>query len=77
MSRYTCHVCKVEHGTDNVVAVCVQCYDKLRRRATEMYSALMEISQCQEGFTGHEKCEESLCGPTHDLLNKTLSGRLP
>ena len=30
MSRYTCWNCKTEHGTDNVEAVCVQCYVKLR-----------------------------------------------
>lgn len=27
MSRYTCWKCKAEHGTKNVEAVCISCYD--------------------------------------------------
>lgn len=26
MSRYTCHRCRTEHGTDNMVAYCAACF---------------------------------------------------
>ena len=35
MSRYECYACKSEHGTDNVVAYCASCYDRLRTALTE------------------------------------------
>lgn len=30
MGRYSCYACKSEHGTDNMVAYCAGCYDRLR-----------------------------------------------
>lgn len=31
MSRYTCHECKSEHGTDNMVAYCAWCVGKIKQ----------------------------------------------
>lgn len=30
MSRYKCHICQTEHGTDNMVAVCICCYQRVK-----------------------------------------------
>lgn len=35
MSRYKCHICEVEHGTENMVAYCAACFDKLRAELAE------------------------------------------
>lgn len=35
MSRYKCWNCKQDHGTDNVVAVCVHCFSESERKLKE------------------------------------------
>ncbi len=31
--RYTCHNCKDEHSTDNMVPVCAYCFERGKQRA--------------------------------------------
>lgn len=48
MSRYKCHICEVEHGTENMVAYCAACFDKLRAElAVEKKSALDAMKACR------------------------------
>ena len=45
MSRYKCWSCKNEHGTDNVEAVCVQCFADLKQKLELADAANAELRE--------------------------------
>lgn len=43
MSRYACHQCKNEHGTDNMVAYCASCYHRLTQENEALRKRVEEL----------------------------------
>lgn len=44
MSRYKCHRCEDEHGTDNMVAYCASCYDITKQKLKAVEDRAVEYS---------------------------------
>lgn len=48
MSRYKCWCCRSEHSTENMEAVCVQCFSRLKNELVSARDSLAEANELLE-----------------------------